>query len=182
MLGIAKMQGLAMSSTTASRARALAAIQASSLAAAMQANRGYWASATSTPGTIKITTTANNVTFADANSAAMQSAITTVSNTPCTSLNTKVSCYCTGSPSPCLPTSNALALAASDLYDFGWGLAAFLPASLTTVSCNELDTPVDCTIAITWTENTVAMTSQQATQSANNGSTVPVAFTLYVVP
>src|SRR5262249_61998101 len=45
LLGIAKMQALALSSTTTSRLRALAAIQAAGLASAMHSNREYWAGA-----------------------------------------------------------------------------------------------------------------------------------------
>jgi type IV pilus assembly protein PilV len=43
LLGLAKMESLALSSTGVAAARSLAAIQASSLAAAMHANPGYWA-------------------------------------------------------------------------------------------------------------------------------------------
>jgi type IV pilus assembly protein PilV len=184
MLGIAKMQGLALSSTSASRSRALAAIEASSLAAAMQANRTYWSSATSVPGVITITTAAGVPSFTST-TGAMQTAIGTagsVSNL-CPSMGMSLSCYCASTFSaPCTPAAHALGVAASDIYDFGSGLASVLPNSTTTVSCSELDTPVDCTISISWNENTVAMTSQQATQSAAAGSTVPVNFTLYVVP
>jgi type IV pilus assembly protein PilV len=42
MLGIAKIQALAYASTSTSTLRSLAAIQASSLASAMHANRNYW--------------------------------------------------------------------------------------------------------------------------------------------
>jgi len=191
MLGIAKMQGLALSSTTASRARALAAIEASSLAAAMQANRTYWAS-TSAPSSIIITTAPNtsctpsNVCASyTATPGALQTAITTAGSISnfCPSTGMNLSCYCALTFSaPCTPAAHALGLAGSDIYDFGSGLASFLPNSTTNITCLAADTPVDCTISITWTENTVAMTSQQATQSFNNGSTVSVNFTLYVVP
>jgi type IV pilus assembly protein PilV len=43
MLGIAKLQALAYASTGTSALRSLAALQASSLASAMHANRNYWA-------------------------------------------------------------------------------------------------------------------------------------------
>jgi len=43
LLGIAKMQALALSNMTASRLRSLAAIEAASLAASMHSNRNYWA-------------------------------------------------------------------------------------------------------------------------------------------
>ena len=42
MLGLAKMESLALSSTGVASSRSLAAIQASSLASAMHADRGYW--------------------------------------------------------------------------------------------------------------------------------------------
>jgi len=46
LLGIAKMQALALSNTTTSRLRALAAIEAAGLASAMHSNREYWSGAT----------------------------------------------------------------------------------------------------------------------------------------
>jgi type IV pilus assembly protein PilV len=179
MLGIAKMQGLALSSTGASRSRALAAIEASSLAAAMQANRTYWSSSGSLPGNISVTTSAGTATIAST-STAMQTALTAVAGVTCSGMGATLSCYCTtGNSAPCTASIN---MAASDVYDWGQALANFLPSATATVTCNALDLPVDCTIVISWNENTVAMTSQQATNSTANGSTVPVSYTLYVVP
>lgn len=43
LLGLAKMESLALSSTSVANSRSLAAIEASSIAAAMHANPGYWA-------------------------------------------------------------------------------------------------------------------------------------------
>lgn len=54
LLGLAKMESLALSSTTTAGTRAIAAIQASSMAAAMHANRGYWGSALA-PATTTVT-------------------------------------------------------------------------------------------------------------------------------
>jgi len=186
MLGIAKMQGLALASTSASRARALAAIEASGLAAAMQANRTYWASQNSAPGTITITTSAGTATPASDNGA-MQTAIAAAAGSPCPNggLGMNLSCYCAdGYDAPCTPARHALGLAAADIWDFSQSLASFLPTSTTTVTCNENDTPVDCTISITWNENTVALTAKEAAQTVKLGSTgsVPVNFTLFVVP
>src|ERR1700743_819427 len=42
MLGIAKMQALALSTTESSGVRSLVAIEAASLASSMHANRDYW--------------------------------------------------------------------------------------------------------------------------------------------
>ena len=43
LLGIAKMQAMALSNTNMSRQRSLAAIEAASIAASMHSNRQYWA-------------------------------------------------------------------------------------------------------------------------------------------
>ena len=42
LLGIAKMQAMALSNTSMSRQRSLAAIEAASFASAMHSNRAYW--------------------------------------------------------------------------------------------------------------------------------------------
>ena len=55
MLGLAKMESLALSSTNVASSRGLAAMQASSMAAAMHANRGYWSLQT-----VPVTTIVNN--------------------------------------------------------------------------------------------------------------------------
>lgn len=46
LLGIARMQAVALSNTSVASTRSIAAIEASSLAASMHANRGYWAKST----------------------------------------------------------------------------------------------------------------------------------------
>jgi type IV pilus assembly protein PilV len=182
MLGIAKMQGLALSSTGASRSRALAAIEASSLASAMQANRAYWSLAGSTPGTITVTTLAGGTPTITSTNAAMGTAISNAQASMCSGTGlTTLSCYCaSGVSAPCTPS---IGLAGADVVDWGQTLAAFLPSATATVTCNNLDVPVDCKIFINWLENTVAVNSQQASYSATpNGSTVPVSYALYVVP
>jgi type IV pilus assembly protein PilV len=54
LLGLAKMESLALSSTGIAGARSIAAIEASSMAAAMHANRAFWGTAIA-PGTTTIT-------------------------------------------------------------------------------------------------------------------------------
>jgi type IV pilus assembly protein PilV len=58
LLGLAKMEALAMSSTSVAGSRSLAAIEASSLAAAMHANPGYWQAGLA-PASITISAAAN---------------------------------------------------------------------------------------------------------------------------
>ncbi len=180
-LGIAKMQALALSNTNASRTRALAAIEASSLAAAMHVNRAYWASYLSAPGNIQVATAGTGSVTSDA--AAMQTALTTVAGTKCSTsslFKAQLSCYCASATSSSCGTTY-INMAASDLYDWSSGLASMLPAATASVSCVNTDSPVDCTITLTWTENAVALTTQEA------GATAPAAiqqvqYTLYVVP
>jgi len=62
LLGLAKMESLALSSTSVANSRSLAAIEASSMAAAMHTNPGYWA-AGKAPATI-IVSAANNFSTA----------------------------------------------------------------------------------------------------------------------
>ena len=108
MLGIAKMQGLALSSTNASRSRALASIEASSLASAMQANRAYWSASGSLPGTITVTTSAGVVSLTST-SATMQTAISAVAP-GCGGMGATLSCFCVVGT----PCTNYINLAASD--------------------------------------------------------------------
>jgi type IV pilus assembly protein PilV len=49
LLGLAKMESLALSSTGVASGRQLAALEASSMAAMMHANRAYWGTATAAP-------------------------------------------------------------------------------------------------------------------------------------
>ena len=55
MLGIAKIQALAYASTGTAALRALAALEASSLAASMRANRGYWSTQAATANPVSYT-------------------------------------------------------------------------------------------------------------------------------
>jgi type IV pilus assembly protein PilV len=69
LLGLAKMESLALASTTIAGSRALAAIEASSMAAAMHANRSYWGSSLAPPTTI-VDEVSNNYSSATACTAA----------------------------------------------------------------------------------------------------------------
>lgn len=73
LLGLAKMESLALSSTSVASSRSLAAIQAASLAASMHANPGYWAS-----GLAPATTTVNA-----SNNFSTAGACTTAGTTAC---------------------------------------------------------------------------------------------------
>jgi len=149
LLGLAKMEALAMSSTGIASSRSLAAIEASSLAAAMHANPGYWAGGTA-PASLTISGTATTNPFA--------------ASPPCT-LTGASSC-------------NALAMAHNDLNQWAGAVSQVLPGYLATISCSQANFPVTCTIQLEWTENGVAVSSQQSQMS----SLATPKYVLYVQP
>jgi type IV pilus assembly protein PilV len=186
LLGIAKMESVALGSTGVAQQRSVAALQASSLAAAMRANRLYWGAGLA-PATITITGT-------------------TITQSAGGSLSTAVTCVvgAAGSAAPCTPTQ----VAAGDLQQWAADvngapsysnpsgpsgtptplpLNPALPAQATTISCSQnVNVPVTCTIQMVWSENTVAANAQggnasTAAASAVNGFNVPT-YTLYVEP
>jgi len=155
LLGLAKMESLAIASTDVAGTRAVAAIQAASLAAMMHANRAYWG------GGYALASTTVQVT----NGAVV------ISNS---SLNgSRTACTATGS-SAC----NYAQMAAYDLQNWGTTLQGQLPGYLATIACSTTGFPVTCTIQLTWRENGVAVTPQQ-TQMANLA--LPT-YTMYVEP
>jgi type IV pilus assembly protein PilV len=133
LLGLAKMESLALSSTGVAGQRSLAAIQASSLAAMMHANRDYWAS---------LLVIANSPITVDA--------------TPANNFSTAVPCTFA---SPCLPQ----AMADYDLQQWATALQGLLPGYQATITCATTPTAgvVSCAIQIQWAESSVALSKQQ---------------------
>src|ERR1700747_1698188 len=72
LLGIAKMQALAISNTGNSRLRALAALEASSLASTMQADRTYCTSPPTVGNDLTVTIASTTITASDATLSAAQ--------------------------------------------------------------------------------------------------------------
>jgi len=138
LLGIAKMQALALSSTTSARSRSLAALQAASLAATMHADRTYWSGITAT---LSVTATGG--------------AFTVASGDPALTAPTGAQAGCTSIASPCTP----VLLAGQDLKDWATALNAALPGSNAAITCNiaSATDPVSCRIQINWTENLVQL-------------------------
>lgn len=162
LLGIAKMQALALSSTGTSRLRSLAALQGASLASTMHANRAYWASATLT-SPIEITGT--TVTTSDTT---LRAELSKVSSNG----------YCTvGHGAPCA----AATLAATDLKEWATELKNLLPSSAATISCPAVGTHLTCTVEIRWQESAVAINSQSTAAAADSNFQVPT-YRLYVEP
>jgi type IV pilus assembly protein PilV len=162
LLGIAKMQALAYASTGVASDRSLAAIEASSLASSMHANRSYWAT-----GVGANTVTVNKTTITSSDPAL-------VAVTNCT----------TSGSAPCTPS----AVAAYDVQSWVTALAAILTNDQASVLCATGAVPVTCVITITWSENAVAIDSQEAAAAtAALAAGTPAAlqlpsYTLYVEP
>lgn len=123
LLGVAKMQALAIASTNTTSARSLIALQAQSLAAAMHANEQYWGNATS----LTVTVTGSGIT-----------------STTDSSLSTQGSTACVDA------TCTAAVMASADLTNYGSMMASLVPSGSTTVTCTS--TPVTCQVLVSWTE------------------------------
>ncbi|MGA8708119.1 MAG: type IV pilus modification protein PilV [Steroidobacteraceae bacterium] len=160
MLGIAKIQALAYASTGTAAARSIAAIEASSLAAAMRANRDYWTTAAA-GGTQTITTAAANVTASTDGSLL--------------------------APGACgAAACNMQQLAAYDLKSWATSLNSALPGSSAIITCvpptaavpvEPAGYPIGCTIQITWIERSTGINAQ----SQGTVMAAPT-YTLYVEP
>lgn len=134
LLGIAGMQALAINNTSVARVQSLAAMQAASLAAAMQANEAYWQKT----GAIT-NTSVNGAVLGDAN------------------LNGQaVNC----SAGVCTPVQ----MAGWDLKQWGSDLQlpGHLPGGTGQVTCtNNVGIPITCTISVFWQEKTVGLNAGQ---------------------
>jgi type IV pilus assembly protein PilV len=159
LLGIAKMQALALSSTNTAKMRSLASIQAASLASTMRADRAYWATLTDT-----VTVNVTNKTITAATDPALMappsSHCAVVAAIPCTSAQ----------------------IAAQDLSDWVAALGATLPNDTAVITCN-LDragaNPITCTIQLSWSENVV---SSRSAGNASNTAAPQTQYALYVEP
>jgi type IV pilus assembly protein PilV len=181
LLGIAKMQALALSNTTTARLRSLAAIEAASLASAMHSNRLYWA--TTPPQTITVTTNsgAGTTTVVSTDGVGAQATADLGALTwPTPAAGT--GCIGSNNGNPACPA--ALNLGAHDLALWARSVAALLPNPVSTVACvfnPGANIPPSCTIRITWQEKAVAMNRQETNALATAGFQTPT-YTLYVEP
>jgi type IV pilus assembly protein PilV len=153
LLGLAKMESLALSSTGVASTRSIAAIQAASLAAAMKSNGGYWASG-------------------------LAPAVTTVSMSLATAAAVSPDCQ-TSAAGTCSPTQ----LAAYDLQQWAMALKQQqqMQGFSATITCSTTQFPVTCTIALQWAENAVAVNNSQ-TNLALLSSSASAPYVLYVQP
>jgi type IV pilus assembly protein PilV len=165
LLGLAKMESLALSSTGVAGNRSIAAIQASSLASAMHANRGFWAAGLAPPVTT-VTITNGAVVISDPN----------------LGVAPEPSCI---APNVAATACTMDQMAAYDFQEWSKALAALMKNSLATISCTNSTAavPVSCNIQIQWVESIVAGDVQQSqanlTAMINNNSPT---YVLYVQP
>jgi type IV pilus assembly protein PilV len=151
LLGIAKMQALLIADSGVSRVRALVALEASSLAASMHANRDYWASA---PNPMTVTVNPAGTPTVSATDAALGSGISAAIANPQACESTVVS-YCT-------PAN----MAGYDLVQWELALQGLLPSATSTINCQDANLQVYCTVTINWTENVANATTQEQGSAA----------------
>ena len=165
LLGIAKMQALLLANTGVSRTRALIALEASSLASSMHADRSYWANAASwgnVPGGLTVTINPLAATPVSASDTALQSAIGSASG----AAGGSPSITGTGAPAAC-ETGGALApcstvnMAAYQLTQWEQAMSNLVGNAQSVIACNQINNVVTCTITVTWTENTVNANAQE---------------------
>lgn len=154
LLGIAKMQALALTSTTSARMRSLVALEASSLASTMRADRGYWANIKADP-TVQFSggaVTANDNTL--------------VLNATC----------------PCTPPQIAYGDLQEWVQNLRKQVADVQGTVSCTVPASTAPAPISCAISLNWPENLVASNAQQAAQAQSVGAPPRTTYTLYVDP
>jgi type IV pilus assembly protein PilV len=142
LLGLAKMESLALTSTTVAGVRSIAAIQVASLAAMMHANQDFWQ---------------NPVVYA---STTITSASNPYTGSPaCT----------TGGATACSPT--AMANYDLLQWGKALGQLLPVYSATITCSSAGVTAPYTCVITITWVENAVAMDALQSNLAGLKGPT-----------
>lgn len=164
LLGVAKLQAVALSSTGIAGKRSMAALQAAGLASAMHADRSYW-SAITVPNT-RVTATGNSFTSSDP------------------LLNPGASCQGTTCSVSDMASYDLLQWAQSALLTLGTTYQGFIVCQPAVLTPNEI--PANCQITLTWTENIVATDATQAAAAQTNLGAPPKlqtpTYVLFVTP
>lgn len=157
LLGIAKMQALLIADSGVSRVRALVALEASSLAASMHANRDYWASA---PSPVAVTINpASTPTVAASGDATLSTGVSAATADPQACESTVVT--------SCTPAN----MAGYDLVQWSLVMQTLLPSATSQIQCQDASLQVYCTITITWTENIANAVTQEKGSAALQNQT-----------
>ena len=187
LLGIAKMQALALSNMTTSRLRALAAFEAAGLAAAMHSNRAYWAN---TPANFTVTVNpAATPTIASSDATLSGDASADYAAGPSAGNGATGLNACVGTAGGGAQCATPVTLAAYDLarwaYSLGGPTVGLLPNPTASISCPNIagsTLPTSCTIQITWTEQAVSINNQEAANVGAGGQFETPTYLLYVEP
>jgi len=174
LLGIAKMEALALSNTNGGRLRALASIEAASLVSTIQAERNYWGNLTSnltisivgTPGANASTAGTSTITSTDSIQNAAVVTCTAATGTTVGTCSGSVSC--TSTASPC----TAQKMAAYDLEMWAGRLQQVLGSDAVSITCTATTPPVSCEIIINWSEATVNANAAETTTMATPSYTI----------
>jgi type IV pilus assembly protein PilV len=161
LLGIAKMQALSLSNTGNSRLRALAAVEAGSIASTIQADRDYWSTVPVVGTDLTATITGATVT------AASDGTLTTTQ-------------ACTGPAANCTVAE----MASYDLQTWATSLNAVIPKETVSIDCTlpSATATVTCTVTISWTENLVNSNSAQTVNATTQTTLQTPTYTLVVQP
>ena len=149
LMGLAKLQAAATAETQISRTRSLMTYQAESLAAAMRANRAYWAN---TAGTLPVVTIPAGATTGS---------YTSNDTTAYVDCGTRA---CTGAQ-----------IAAYDLTKWTIAFAKQFPAATGKITCTASSGPATCDVTLQWPERYVAInrsTAPAASDVAPTGTLV----------
>ena len=166
VLGLSKMQALAVSNTQVSGLRGLVALQAASLAALMHSDKGYWQVPLGTA--VYCSGTASCVLTGTSTSAFGAVPTTCLYPTLCLSSPS-------GSPADA-------AMVASDMTNWMAQMNANVPGYTATIDCSgTLTLPVVCSIEIVWLEKQAGGGTTTASLAAATPS-VTQAYYLYVQP
>jgi type IV pilus assembly protein PilV len=162
LLGVAKMQALSLSNTGNSRLRALAAVEAGSIASMMQADRGYW---TTVPAVgADLTATITGATVSQASDGTLSTAQA-----------------CTGTAANC----SVAQMASFDLQNWATDLNTVISSDTVNIDCNlpVAGGFVTCTIIVQWNENLVNSNSAQTVNNATTTTALATpTYTLVVQP
>ena len=167
LLGIAKMQSLGIANTQIAGIHSLIALQASSLAASLHSNNGFWQ--------VSSTATAPTNPHCPAPGCSMQGIVLTDPGNVLTSPPGVGTCTAT---TPCSPTQ----LAALDISNWMSSMNQQVPSYTANISCsNSITLPTSCTIDITWVEKAIGMNNTTASATAAQPSQTQ-SYYLYIQP
>jgi type IV pilus assembly protein PilV len=178
LLGIAKMQALALANTNGGRLRALAAIEAASLAASIEAERTYLGNLSQTE-TITITSGSGTATITSPQDSTIAGTATCPASSSANSMtvnacSTTITCNTTGTP------CTAQKMAAYDVQQWAGRLQEIMgPSAAASIVCTvttPAPPPISCQITVNWYEETVNSNASESSAMA-----IP-SYTLFVNP